>query len=186
MAFVLIKEDGTGLTDSNSYADVADSEAYHASRLYSDAWTTAGDVDKAKALVMATRAIDNDMDFRGYLKSQTQALKWPRLQAVRDGIGDQFQAVGIGQVLGPWWADNVIPPILIAATCEMARLLLVGDRTADAGDKGIDSVGLGSGAIVVKFNAADRPRVLNDEVMRMLAELGSTSGGGFMRRTARA
>lgn len=186
MALVLIKEIGDSNPAANSYANAADGDAYHEAHLYGTAWTTAGDADKAKALVMASRTIDNAMTFRGYLKSTQQGLKWPRLQAVREGVGDGFGTIGMGQRIGPWWTDNEIPPVLVRATCELARQLLVADRTADPGDRGIASVGLGQKAIEVVFNAVDRPKVLPEEVMRMLGELGSTSSGGFTRRTERA
>ena len=51
----LVKEDGTGKSDANSYASVADADAYHEGHLYASAWTGATTADKEKALVMATR-----------------------------------------------------------------------------------------------------------------------------------
>ena len=47
MALTLIKEDGTGRADANSYASVADGNAYHDGHLYASAWTGAGDDQKA-------------------------------------------------------------------------------------------------------------------------------------------
>lgn len=185
MALTLTKEDGTGKADANSYADVADGNTYHEAHLYATDWTTAGDDVKAKALVMATRVINNTVKFRGYRKSQTQALEWPRLEAVRDGMPDGYTAVGMGQTLGPWWPENVIPPILVQATCELARNLIAGDRTADDGAKGIKKVGLGQGAIEIEFNPGDRATVLSDEVQRMLATLGVTRGSSMIRKVRR-
>ena len=43
MALTLIKETGAGLVDANSYADVADGNAYHDGHLYATAWTGASD-----------------------------------------------------------------------------------------------------------------------------------------------
>jgi len=65
MTLTLIKEDGTGLADANSYASVADGDAYHAGHLYATAWTAATDVQKAVALVMASRLIDAEWQFNG-------------------------------------------------------------------------------------------------------------------------
>ena len=53
----LIKEDGTGKTDANAYADVAESDAYHEGHLYATDWTGASGATKAAALVMATRLV---------------------------------------------------------------------------------------------------------------------------------
>ena len=58
MALVLIKEDGTGLVNANTYASVADGDAYHEAHLYATAWTAATTPNKEAALAMATRLID--------------------------------------------------------------------------------------------------------------------------------
>ena len=45
MALTLKKEDGSGFSDANAYADVTDGDAYHEGHLYASAWTgaSAGD-----------------------------------------------------------------------------------------------------------------------------------------------
>ena len=43
MSIALVKEDGTGLVNANSYASAADCDAYHAGHLYATAWTGATD-----------------------------------------------------------------------------------------------------------------------------------------------
>ena len=58
MSLVLNKEDGSGKADANTYALVADGDAYHESHLYASAWTAAATGNKEKALVMATRLLD--------------------------------------------------------------------------------------------------------------------------------
>ena len=78
MALTLIKEDGTGKADANSYADRADGDAYHEGHLYASAWTAATEANREKALVMATRLIDAYMEFGGSKASSGQALQWPR------------------------------------------------------------------------------------------------------------
>ena len=65
MALTLVKEDGTGKPDANSYADVTDGDAYHDGHLYATAWTGATVDRKAAALVMATRLIDSQFQFNG-------------------------------------------------------------------------------------------------------------------------
>ena len=66
MALTLIKEDGTGKVDANSYASAADGDAYHEGHLYASAWTGATLANKEKALVMATRLIDGEYQFNGF------------------------------------------------------------------------------------------------------------------------
>ena len=62
---VLVKEDGSGKTDANTYALVADADAFHEGHLYATAWTGASIANKEKALVLATRLIDASYDFNG-------------------------------------------------------------------------------------------------------------------------
>src|SRR3954469_6502800 len=78
MALVLIKEDGTGLVNANTYASVADGDAYHEAHLYATAWTAATTPNKEAALAMAARLIDEEFQFNGYRVSSSQALQWPR------------------------------------------------------------------------------------------------------------
>ena len=78
MALTLVKEDGTGKADANSYADVAEGDAYFEGHLYASAWTGASGASKAAALVMATRLIDAEFQFNGTRTSEGQALQWPR------------------------------------------------------------------------------------------------------------
>ena len=75
MALTLIKEDGTGKSDANSYASVADGDAYHDGHLYATAWTAATTANKEKALVFATRLIDAEFRFKGTKANSTQALQ---------------------------------------------------------------------------------------------------------------
>ena len=78
MSLTLIKETGAGLVDANSYADVADGNAYHDGHLYASAWTAATDAQKAVALVMASRLIDTEFQFNGTRTNAVQSLQWPR------------------------------------------------------------------------------------------------------------
>ena len=41
MALALVKEDGTGRVDANSYVNVADGDAYFEGHLYATVWTAA-------------------------------------------------------------------------------------------------------------------------------------------------
>ena len=80
MALTLVKEDGTGMSDANSYADVADGDMYHEAHLYASAWTGATEQRKEAALMMATRLIDSQFQFNGSRTNASQALQWPRAE----------------------------------------------------------------------------------------------------------
>ena len=72
-----------GGANSNSYATVAEGDSYFGDRLNSTEWTDATTGTKEKALVTATRRIDEEM-FLGFKVTITQALKWPRA-----GVNDE-------------------------------------------------------------------------------------------------
>lgn len=75
MPFVV--EDGTGLSTANSYAAVADADAYHV--LYNNtAWAALSSAAKQAALLYATAFIDANYTFGGYLLNQEQSLSFPR------------------------------------------------------------------------------------------------------------
>ena len=128
MALILIKETGAGLANANAYANAADGDAYHDGHLYATAWTAASAANKDAALVMATRLIDAQFQFDGGKVNETQALQWPR-----ENCHDP-DAEGWG---GGTVASNVVPKPVIEATCEMARELLITDRTATPVGEGL-------------------------------------------------
>jgi len=125
MALTLVKEDGTGKVDANSYANATDGDAYHEGHLYASAWTAASAPNKDKALVMATRLIDAEYQFHGYRVKETQALQWPR-----QNCPDPDADMSVASVL----KSDAVPRNVLSATCEVARELLVLDRTAAFGE----------------------------------------------------
>ena len=86
----LIVEDGSGLSTATSYVSLADAGTWHAAR-GNTAWASASEAAREVALVRATAALDMH-EFVGLRESNTQALAWPRYNAVdRDG----FEITGI-------------------------------------------------------------------------------------------
>src|SRR5688500_5616643 len=117
---VLVKEDGTGKPDSNTYALVADADAFHEGHLYATAWTGASTANKEKALVLATRLIDASYQFNGAKASSTQALQSPRESAIDpDRLATARNA--LSTVISSYFDSDKIPKALVDATCEMAR-----------------------------------------------------------------
>src|SRR6185436_4684705 len=110
MALVLIKEDGTGKVDANSYATAADGDAYYDGHLYASTWTAASTGNKEKALVVATRLIDSQCQFNGVRTKTEQALQWPREDCRDPDAGDDVDGLV---------ENDVVPKGIIDATCEM-------------------------------------------------------------------
>lgn len=83
----LIVEDGTGKADAESYCGVAFADAYHARRLNTE-WGPLDVATKEAHLIKATEYLDAKYGAKwiGSRKVATQALGWPRLNAVVDGV----------------------------------------------------------------------------------------------------
>jgi hypothetical protein len=158
MALVLIKEDGTGKVDANSYASAADGDAYFDGHLYATVWTGALLANKEKALVFATRLIDANYQFGGMKTSATQALLWPRV-----GCADPDAEDGLVE-------SDVIPKNLRDATCEMARELLTVDRTSAPPGEGLKYVNVGGDQ--TGYDKSDVRPMISHVAQAMLAKLG--------------
>jgi hypothetical protein len=161
MALILIKEDGTGKADANSYANVADGDAYHEGHLYATPWTGATADQKAAALVMATRLIDSQYQFSGVKAQSAQALQWPRL----DCPDPDADANDGGMVF-----ENVVPKAVLNATCEMARELLVTDRTAAPQGEGLKYQNIGT--TQTGYDPEDRRPIISHVAQAMLRKFG--------------
>jgi hypothetical protein len=158
----LVKEDGTGKVDANSYASAADGDAFHEGHLYASAWTAATSPDKEKALVMATRLIDAEYQFDGVRANDGQALQWPR-EDCRDPDADSRDGGAV--------ADNAVPKGVVEATCEMARELLIADRSAAPAGEGLKYYN--SGTTQTGYDKSDTRPVISHVAQAMLAKYGT-------------
>lgn len=157
MSLTLIKETGTGLANANAYADVADGDAYHEGHLYATAWTAATADQKAAALVMASRLMDAEYQFGGVRAVAVQALAWPRRVCPDPDTGDML-------------AFDAIPKAIVAATCELARELLLADRTAAPAGEGLKYENVGG--TQTGYDKSDTRPVIPAVVQAMLAKFG--------------
>ena len=164
MALTLIKEDGTGKSDANSYASVADADAYHEGHLYASAWTGAATADKEKALVMATRLIDGQYQFGGVRAVSGQALQWPRVSCLDPDANDDLLS-------GRYVRSNVVPRGVSDGACEMARELLVADRTAAPPGEGLKYENVGT--TQTGYDKSDTRPVISRVAQAMLAKYGT-------------
>ncbi len=187
MALTLIKEDGTGKVDANSYAAVTDGDAYFEGHLYATAWTAATSGTKAAALVMATRLVDTQFQFSGYKAHEAQALQWPRERCPdpdRNLVTSSLQS----PVLSSFVPNDEVPAGVASAVCEMARELLIVDRTAAPPGEGIsstqtstathDSVGGSSSQSSTTYSKEDTRPVISRVAQAMLAKYGALIQGG--------
>ena len=166
MALTLIKEDGTGKIDSNAYANAADCDAYHEGHLYATAWVAATADQKDAALVMATRLIDSQIQFDGGKTNSLQSLQWPR-EGCHDPDGVRASS-GAGSSELP---ANLVPKAVMDATCEMARELLITDRTAPAVGEGLKYFFDASSQI--GYDKKDTRPVITHVAQAMLVKFGS-------------
>jgi hypothetical protein len=171
MPLILVKEDGSGLPDANTYASVADGDAYHDGHLYASSWTAATTANKEKALVLATRLIDATYYFNGWKSKSPQALQWPREGAV-DPDRKTMAFSALQNVFGPYFESDKIPKALVDATCEMAREVLITDRTDAPDGEGIVQLGV-VGSLNLIFDKKDRQPIISHLAQSMLSKLGS-------------
>ena len=171
MPLTLIKEDGTGLSDANTYASEADADNFFAGHLYSDYWVATVNLSRrVPALAMATAVIDAEWQFHGAKAVDGQALQWPRT-----GCPDPDAAPGESV------ADDVVPTPIVQATCQLALKLLQADRTADPAGEGILSQW--TEFTGTKYDASTRRPVLPPWVQSWLLKYGVPirKTGGMVR-----
>jgi hypothetical protein len=125
-----------GSATANTYATLAEFNAYAANRVPALAWfTAAGDPAKEAALQAAARELDACFTWTGIAVDDVQALTWPRSgMLTRNGFSI---------------ATTAIPVDLKNAQCEMALQLGAGDRLGDNDPlrKGVTSLKAGSVAL---------------------------------------
>lgn len=121
-----------GGASANSYATVAEADTYFDERMGTADWDGASADDKARALIMATRRIDQE-SFEGVkadIDPEDQALEWPREGAAGPD--------------GHVWDHDEMPPRIQQATYELA-LVILGDNgfLDDTGLEAFESVQVG-------------------------------------------
>lgn len=149
-------------TSSNSYVSVSEADVYFGERLNATAWTAASTDDKERALIMATRRIDQER-FLGWKTVEQAALKWPR-DGVYDDDGDDYDS-------------SVVPDIVKQATYELA-LKLLADGTSDyVLPTGLEEFRRAKvGSLEVERDPTFRAGELPDNVRRLLRPVISTAG----------
>ncbi len=161
-----------GSSTANSYATIAEGDTYHETHLYADDWANADSDTKCRALQTATRLLDNTYEWYGAPTDDAQSLLWPRS--------------GVYGPNGYQEASDEIPTRIMQGTCELARILIAGDRTADsdADMQGLKRVKAGS--VEVEFKGDARTKTIPDSVAAFVSFYGQKrpSGGTVTLRRA--
>jgi len=163
-----------GSATANSYATEDEAAAFigvHVDSLTSNVWSNATADGKKIVLQMATRLLDEWVDWEGYKATDAQALRWPRY--------------GVYSVDKYLIDSNVIPQFLVNATCEMARILLTsGDTTANPDTLGFSRLQVGSLELEIDKSDRDRFGSIPDSVRVIVEPYGdirSRSGTGAVK-----
>lgn len=134
----LIVENGSSLTNAESYASVADADAFHAARGNSD-WDALGTVAKEQALRLATDHMHAAyrLRWKGYRTHSSQALDWPRVTVAKfDG------AIPDGYGNSAFYLPDDMPTEVKRACMMLAAKVKDGDLMADL-DQAIASESVG-------------------------------------------
>lgn len=152
---MFIVEDGTGLSNSNSYCSVQD---------FLDYWSARGiahdSLDESKieqALVQATQYIDKSYRYIGQRPSLEQALNWPRFYAYSP---DGFMYSGL-------------PNEIVYATCEAASLVINDVELFASAESGITSKTENVGPVQTTYHYAKEQtgRIVYQAVIVYLRDL---------------
>ena len=168
---ILIKEVGSALTNSNSYASAADGDAYHLGHIYASAWNSATLATKEAALVMASRAIDSVYQFNGFKSSNGQAMQWPRRFCPDPDRLDRLTP-GLAWFRGPYVDYGAVPVPVLNAAIEFARELIKADSTDAPDGQGIGVLKV-SRDLEMTFDKKDVQPFVPRFVQLMLGRFGS-------------
>lgn len=160
----LIVETGTGSASADSYASLAQADAYHAA-FGGSAWT-GSDALKESALRRATRYLDGRYRARysGTKCTRTQALEWPRFAAEESG----------------WAVDtNAVPKAVQNATIEAALRELVspGSSSPDVSNGAVLSETVTAGPVSTSTTYANNGRSGPDASAPVFLVLDQLLGG---------
>lgn len=135
----LLVEDGTGITDANSYTDRADATSYAQLRQFGPfiAWLEADESNQVAALIQATAYVDIRWRFVGEISVEDtgsgdpQELSWPRTPAI-DSEGNDVSDTVPFQVIDATieYAARAIDPVTLEA-----RSLLFDEENLDPANR---------------------------------------------------
>lgn len=141
MPITLTVEDGTRPTGANTYAALADANAYWADR-GNAAWEDATDDEKSSALIQATDYLNGLSWATGTPVGDVMA--WPRTGAVSPS--------------GGLFSMSMVPNAVVQATCYMAGAIIGGADPLGVQDRTINQMSVGSVSITYDPTSPQSPK----------------------------
>ena len=169
MAIELVVENGTGLTDANSYSALASANSYHIER-GNTAWAAATESDRKESLIKATQYLDGryGLWWIGKRKSAGQALDWPRRWALFEQSGE--------------YLSDTVPEQVKRATAEAALTAITTDLEPDLKrGGGIQRVTVGP--ITEQYASGANPQLQRPRIDGLLIGLVRNASGVRLERT---
>lgn len=108
-----------GGVSANAYCTLAEANAFIETHPYTTAWDAATTDTKNRAIITATRLLDERVEWHGAPATTTQRLAWP-MSGMVDRNGNAIE-------------DDELPEALKQAVAEYARQLVGYDYTAEPG-----------------------------------------------------
>lgn len=157
-----------GGASANSYVTVAEADAYFATSFGRTAWGSASAANKEIVLIESTRLLDLLVSWKGYVKSDTQALRWPRTYV--PNIDGRYN--GVDTILESYISDSIVPKDVKNAVFELAYSLLSnGGFQASENELSKVKVGL----VSIDFSDTVKSNGLPKMVRDMIARWGEYS-----------
>jgi hypothetical protein len=182
---------------ANSYCSVTEADSYADTVLNAGVWTAATTADKSRALIMATRLLDDLCEWKGIPTTDTQALKWPRrgvitqISASGDGVFFHQRTINVyGGLIDPIGVElpsDEIPQFLKNATAELGRMLLTSDRIDEQDSGNISSIEIPGLTIgYLGSGSSSKRKLLPPQVYHMIAFYIESMVGYTPRRIVRS
>ena len=152
------------------YGDLASAEAYFETRLDVDAWASASDVDKKKALATAARMLD-DMTWGGRTATSDQEHAFPRVGSYYDRMHQQLIS---------FETEHATRKVRNACF-ELAYHLLNNDGVLDSSG-GVRSLKVGSIELIDIDSASKTSGAFYSKISDMLTGNGGVAGGAVWWR----
>jgi hypothetical protein len=135
---------------------------------------------------MATRLIDSMFQFNGFRAHSEQALQWPR-EKCPDPDASRLSVSVLGWLGDDYVEPDCVPAAVMQAACEMARELLIADRTAAPPGEGIAAIQTSEAShsdisgtsrqSSTTYSKSDTRPIISRVAQAMLSKFGAPIGG---------
>lgn len=166
----LIVEDGTGVSNANTYIPEIEANALLAEDMYASGWIDLTAEQKEATLKSATRYLDMYFDYSGDKVYADASLRWPRR--------------GVYDLDGVAVSSGAVPAPVKYATARLAWELAKKDRVSEPDTQGISELKVD--VIELKFDKYDRPKLLPSIVTQIMRGYGSAKSVGRTAKLVRS